>query len=329
MELSIVSLKFQHNVIFDFPIVLIGIIYFRGAPMETRHLQIFTAVYRTRSFTRAAEELFTSQPTISEHMKNLEDRLGCKLFDRLGRSISPTPEADLLYPRAVEILDEMHKLETTLASAAQTVSGELVIGASTIPGEYMLPQQAAEFNSRFPEVSFEILIKDSCRIIEDISAHKIYLGVVGAELPSGSLDFAPFGGDELVLAGAVNYEVPSAIIPADLKRYDFLVREQGSGTGRNVEQFLGRAGIDQTHLKIRATLGSSTAVKEAVKTGLGIAFISRIAIKDELAQGVVKAIDVDGLSMKRSFFAVTPKKRTLPHHYQVFRDFLLKGSNGV
>lgn len=292
--------------------------------METRHLQIFTAVYRTRSFTKAAEELFTSQPTISEHMKNLEDRLGCILFDRLGRSISPTPEADLLYPRAVEILEEMHKLETNLASAARTVAGELIIGASTIPGEYMLPERAAAFNSRYPEVSFEILIKDSGRIIDDISAHRIYLGVVGTELPSTNLDFTPFEGDELVLAAAAHEKISSTIAPADLVKYDFLVREQGSGTGRTVEQFLDRVDITQRSLKIRATLGSSTAVKEAVKTGLGIAFISRTAIRDELSQGTVKIIEVDGLALKRSFFVVTPKKRTLPHRYQVFKDFLLK-----
>jgi DNA-binding transcriptional LysR family regulator len=291
--------------------------------METRHLQIFTAVYRTRSFTKAAEELFTSQPTISEHMKNLEDRLGCILFDRLGRSISPTPEADLLYPRAVEILDEMHKLETNLASAARTVAGELIIGASTIPGEYMLPQRAAAFNSRYPEVSFEILIKDSGRIIDDISAHRIYLGVVGTELPSTNLDFTPFEGDELVLAAAAEEEISSTIAPADLVKYDFLVREQGSGTGRTVEQFLDRVDITQRSLKIRATLGSSTAVKEAVKTGLGIAFISKTAIRDELSQGTVKIIEVDGLALKRSFFVVTPKKRTLPHRYLMFKNFLM------
>ncbi|MEJ2136647.1 MAG: selenium metabolism-associated LysR family transcriptional regulator [Desulfofustis sp.] len=291
--------------------------------METRHLQIFTAVYRTRSFTKAAEELFTSQPTISEHMKNLEDRLGCILFDRLGRSISPTPEADLLYPRAVEILEEMHKLETNLASAARTVAGELIIGASTIPGEYMLPQRAAAFNSRYPEVSFEILIKDSGRIIDDISAHRIYLGVVGTELPSTNLDFTPFEGDELVLAAAAEEEISSTIAPADLVKYDFLVREQGSGTGRTVEQFLDRVDITQRSLKIRATLGSSTAVKEAVKTGLGIAFISKTAIRDELSQGTVKIIEVDGLALKRSFFVVTPKKRTLPHRYLMFKNFLM------
>ena len=291
--------------------------------METRHLQIFTAVYRTRSFTKAAEELFTSQPTISEHMKNLEERLGCILFDRLGRSISPTPEADLLYPRAVEILEEMHKLETNLASASRTVAGELIIGASTIPGEYMLPQRAAAFNSRYPEVSFEILIKDSGRIIDDISAHRIYLGVVGTELPSTNLDFTPFEGDELVLAAAAEEEISSTIAPADLVKCDFLVREQGSGTGRTVEQFLDRVDITQRSLKIRATLGSSTAVKEAVKTGLGIAFISKTAIRDELSQGTVKTIEVDGLALKRSFFVVTPKKRTLPHRYLMFKNFLM------
>ena len=290
--------------------------------METRHLQIFTAVYRTRSFTKAAEELYTSQPTISEHMKNLEDRLGCRLFDRLGRSISPTPEADLLYPRAQEILDEMHKLETSLASSAKTVHGELIIGASTIPGEYLLPQWAAEFNNRYPELSFEIIIKDSGRIIDDLSTNKIYLGVVGAKLPTENLEFTPFEGDELVLAASQDLAIPPTIDPPELINYDFLIREQGSGTGRTVEQFLNQKDIDQNSLKIRATLGSSTAVKEAIKSGLGIGFISRTAIRDELAQGAVKVIEVDGLSMKRSFYVVTPKKRTLPYRYQLFKSFL-------
>lgn len=291
--------------------------------METRHLQIFTAVYRTRSFTKAAEELFTSQPTVSEHMKNLEDRLGCTLFDRLGRSISPTPEADLLYPRAIEILEEMRKLETTLASAAKSVSGELMIGASTIPGAYILPSRAAAFKNEYPDVSFEISIKDSAQIIQDITLHKLYLGVVGAEAESAKLDFIPFEGDELVLAASAEAKFPALIDPEDLPKFDFLVREQGSGTGKNVEQFLNRLGIELRQLKIRAALGSSTAIKEAIKSGLGVAFISKMALREELHYGTVKIIQVNGLSMKRPFYVVTPRKRTLPHHYQVFKNFLL------
>ena len=290
--------------------------------METRHLQIFVSVYKTRSFTKAAEQLHTSQPTISEHMRNLEDRLGCRLFDRLGRSISPTPEAEILFPRAEALLDEMQKIEQSLSSSTNTVAGQLVIGASTIPGAYLLPQFAAAFKTSFPAVSFQIPINDSSRIIDDVATHRIYLGVVGTRIDSTKLRFVPFSGDELVLAAAQGVVIDKAINPADLPELEFIVREEGSGTGRTVEDFLARVGIDMEQLKIRATLGSSTAVKEAIKSGLGVGFISKRAIADELAHGSLKTISIAGLEMHRSFYIVTPAKRTLPHSYQVFSDFL-------
>ena len=290
--------------------------------METRHLQIFVAVYKSRSFTKAAEDLYTSQPTISEHMKNLEDRLDCKLFDRLGRSISPTPEADILYPKAVEILGELAKIPQLLASSANTVAGELVIGASTIPGAYVLPEYAAAFKADYPSVSFEIPINDSAMIIDDILEQKIYLGIVGVQIPSAKLAYTPFSGDQLVLAARSDMDMPPQIQTEALMELDFLVREKGSGTGKNVEQFLSDVGISVSELNIRATLGSSTAVKEAIKSGLGVAIISKTAIRDELAQGSLKTIRVEGLSMQRSFYIVTHKKRTLPNSYQAFFNFL-------
>jgi len=142
--------------------------------MDTRQLRIFTAVYRTGSFTKAAEELFTTQPTISEHMRNLEDRLGCKLFDRLGRSIMPTPQAELLYPKATEILSEIDKIRKTVSSVSNVISGELHIGASTIPGAYILPKHAAVFKKRYPGVSFQITISDSAHIIKKICNNQLY-----------------------------------------------------------------------------------------------------------------------------------------------------------
>jgi len=293
--------------------------------METRHLQVFTAVYRTRSFTKAAAELFTSQPTISEHMKNLEERLGCRLFDRLGRSISPTPEAELLYPRALAILEELEKLDSFLATASERVCGELVIGAGTIPGAYVLPQLAARFKDRYPEISFEILIGDSSSIIRKIEDHEIYLGVVGTALEKSKVAFTPFGGDELVLAAPADAPIADTIELKELVELDLLSRARGSGTGRNVARYLEQAGVKETDLKIRATLGSSTAIKEAVKSGLGAAFISKTAIRDDLEDGRLKTITVQGLTMHRSFYIATAKKRTLPHHYQVFIDFLRKG----
>ena len=292
--------------------------------MDTRHLKIFTTVYKTRSFTRAAEELFTSQPTVSEHMRNLEDKLGCKLFDRLGRSIMPTPEAELLYPKAEEILTQMSKLKNTLAAVTNNVAGVLIIGASTIPGDYILPEHSARFTDLYPEISFEIRINDSARIIKDISQHKLYLGVVGAQIPSTKVEYTAFGGDELVLAAAADTSIDQEISAEELLQFDFLLREQGSGTGRNIEQFLSKLGISTAQLKVRATLGSSTAIKEAIKSALGISIISRIAIRDELSSGRLKEIRIRGLEMQRSFYIVTSRKRTMPNHYLVFTNYLKK-----
>ena len=111
----------------------------RTGTIETRHLKIFVAVYKNRSFTKASEQLHTSQPTVSEHIHNLETRLDCKLFDRLGRSIMPTLEAQILYPRALAILEDLRKLEDEMAATGKGVAGPLIIGASTIPGDYPSP----------------------------------------------------------------------------------------------------------------------------------------------------------------------------------------------
>lgn len=290
--------------------------------MDTRHLNIFTTVYRTRSFTKAAEELFTSQPTISEHMRNLEDRLGCKLFDRLGRSIMPTPAAELLYPKAREILDEMDSIKELLAAAASNVSGELTIGASTIPGAYILPERAAAFTRRYPKVSFKVRINDSKQIINEVAASQVYLGLVGARIPSEKVMFKQFGGDELVLTAPPESRLPDIIEPTDLYDLDFIVREEGSGTGKNIELFLLQKNIQASQLKVRAVLGSSTAVKEAVKSNLGVAIISNLAVRDELMFGSLRQIRIRGLEMERKFWVVTPKKRTIPNQYRVFAEQL-------
>lgn len=297
--------------------------------METRHLRIFVTVYQTRSFTKAAEQLFTSQPTVSEHMHNLEEKLGCRLFDRLGRSIAPTPEAQLLFPKAMALLDEMDRLKETLAAATKQVAGDLTIGASTIPGAYLLPEQAAAFKQTYPGVSFTVVINDSAEIIKRVNEHRLYLGVVGAKIPSTRLSYTAFAGDELILASRSDQGLPDEIEVSLLTSYDFLIREEGSGTGRHVQQFLSQAGLPQTELRIRARLGSSTAIKEAVKAGLGVAIISRTAIRDELAAGTLQETRIKGLDMHRSFHIVIPRKRTMPNHYQVFLDYLKTSPSAV
>ncbi|THB74455.1 MAG: LysR family transcriptional regulator [Desulfobulbaceae bacterium] len=300
--------------------------------MDTRHLRIFTTIYRTRSFTKASQELFTSQPTVSEHMRNLEEQLGCKLFDRLGRSILPTAEAEVLYPRAIDILNELDQIEKTLSSVTNSVSGELLIGASTIPGAYIIPGYAALFKRKYPDVSYQILIRDSEDIINEISTHKLYLGIVGARTPSKNVEYTPFGSDELVLAGPANDTLPDRLNLSELAGLDFLIREKGSGTGKTLRNYLQQHNFPYDQLNVRAILGSSTAIKEAVKSGLGVAFISKTAIADDLSAETIKIIKVKGVTIKRTFFIVTPRKRTMPNHYLVFANSLkasVTGPKGV
>jgi DNA-binding transcriptional LysR family regulator len=285
------------------------------------------AVYREKSFTKAAELLFTSQPTISEHMQNLEARLNCRLFDRLGRSILPTAEAELLYPRAIAILDDLRRLEEDINTTRQGTSGELVIGASTIPGTYILPAIAASFKNDFPGISFEIRINDSAKIVDAVAENELLFGVVGAKIPVAGLVFQPFIEDELILAAAAANPVPPSISMETLHSLPFIVRERGSGTRKSIEALLGQQRQSFEQFNICATLGSSSAVKEAIKADLGLSIISRHAVRDELLQGSIKEVDVSGLTMKRNFFVVTSRKRTQPNHYQLFLERLLRLSS--
>ncbi len=290
--------------------------------METRHLKIFVAVYRERSFTKAAESLFTSQPTVSEHIQNLEAQLNCRLFDRLGRSILPTAQADLLYPRARGILDDLQRLKEDLASAEQGVAGELLIGASSIPGAYILPQLAAGFKQRFPKISFEIRIKDSAAITAAVAANELLLGVVGAKIAEGRVAFHPFVEDELILAAADATPLPEEIDIARLEELPYLVREKGSGTRKSSELQLLDSGSALARLNIVATLGSGAAVLEAIKAGLGVSMLSRLAVRDELQSGRLREIRVRGLEKKRAFYLVTSPRRSLPRHYREFFAWL-------
>ena len=241
----------------------------------------------------------------------------------MGRSIMPTMEAELLYPRAVAILDDLDKLEEDLALAGKTVSGELMIGASTIPGAYILPALAATFKTRYPAISFEVRIDDSARIVEAILASELLLGIVGAKIPARKVHYQPFLRDELILACAADSDVPAKIAPEYLRELPFIMREEGSGTRKNIETHLASKDITVDQLNIVAALGSSTAVKEAVKADLGVSILSKYAVHDELASGRVREVTIHGLTMGRSFYIATAERRTLPHHYQVFLNSIL------
>ncbi|MBW2466152.1 MAG: LysR family transcriptional regulator [Deltaproteobacteria bacterium] len=292
--------------------------------MDIHHLKIFASVYKNKSFTRASEELHISQPTISEHIKNLESSLNCRLFDRMGRSIMPTVVADVLYPKALQFLDDLEQIQDEISAAGTGIKGKLIIGASTIPGAYILPRVASSFKKQYPDIAFEIIIEDSAKVTAMVQQHEILCGIVGARLTSDKLIYAPLLEDELVLVSTKKIMNQKTITLQKLASIPFLQREKGSGTRQTFENFLERNNITSTVFNIVATLGSTSSVKQAVKAGLGVSVLSRIAVQEELDSGLLQEIKVKNLKMKRKFYLVRQKKRTLPPQYLAFSKHLKK-----
>ncbi len=292
--------------------------------MDIHHLKIFVSVYKNKSFTKASEKLHISQPTISEHIKNLEKSLNCKLFDRLGRSIMPTAEADVLYPKALQILDDLDQIQEDISAAGTGVKGKLIIGASTIPGAYILPRMAYTFKKKYPDVAFEILIEDSGKITNMVLQHDLFFGIVGAKMTSEKLDYEPLIEDELVLVATPKLLPQKTITLDKLRSIPFLQREIGSGTRQTFENFLKKNTITTNTFNIVATLGSISAVKQAVKENLGASVISRVAVQEELDSSILHEIPIINMKMKRKFYLVLQKKRTLPTQYAAFCEHMKK-----
>lgn len=291
--------------------------------MDIHKLRVFTSVFKNRSFSKASEALHLTQPTISNHIKALEDEFACKLFDRMGRTIIPTKEAEVLYGKATEIIEKADALKEALGQLKKETTGELVIGASTIPGVYLMPRIMKEFQKKFPAISFQILIADSGGVIDSISRHELLLGIVGAKLGNDQIDYTPFVEDELIVVSAPLKTEKSSITLKELVALPMVYREEGSGTRREVEKFLESEGISFDHMKIAGIFGSTDAVKQAVKAGLGVSILSKFSVADELEHKLLEEIKLTDIHMKRNFYIVTHKKRTLPRLYDLFLKHIL------
>ncbi len=293
--------------------------------MDIHHLRIFCEVYRRQSFSQASQYCNVTQPTISAHIKSLEQELDCRLFDRLGQKILPTTEANALYPLACQVLDALGHLEEELALVKKEMKGQIVIGASTIPGTYILPAVMARFREQHPDVSFEIRVGDSRQIIDGVLTHEIFLGIVGTHTEDANIDWRELCTDELILVANDRLRSQFSDQPAGriLTGIPFLLREAGSGTRRNMETYLQELRLSIDQLQVVAVLGSTASIKEALKSGLGASILSRLAIADELERGELFEIPLPGLPMRRQFYLVSHTKRSLPNLYRTLADFLL------
>lgn len=297
--------------------------------MDIHQLRVFASVFRNKSFSKASEELHLTQPTISNHIKSLEDEFDCNLFDRLGRTIIPTKEAEVLYSHSMELIEKADTIKEAIGEIRKDVTGKLVVGASTIPGVYLLPRIMSEFQKRYPLITFQILISDSRGIVDSVSKHELLLGFVGAKLGNEQINYMPFVQDKLIVVSSPNLEKNSRMTLKELVKLPMVLREEGSGTRKETEKFLESKGFSLEDLKISGIFGSTDAVKQAVKAGLGVSILSNFSVIDELDHEILKEIKLTDIEMKRRFYIVTHKKRTLPRLYDTFLKHIITESKNL
>jgi DNA-binding transcriptional LysR family regulator len=280
--------------------------------LDIHQLEIFTKVAKLKSFSKAAQEMYLTQPTVSQHISSLENYLGIKLLDRLGKEVALTKAGEILYPYAKQMTALRGEAQQALDHFMGKKTGHLVLGASTIPGEYILPPLLGQFKTLYPEIRITLRIGDTEEIVTELLGGTIEFGIIGAKIIHTRLKYSHFVEDELIVVVPKGHRwwQKKSIDVQELADEPFIMREEGSGTRISMEKRLHKLGVSSDDLKIIAEVGSTTAVKQAIKSDLGISLISERAVEEEIRLKLFKKIPIKKVSFKRTFFIIRDKKRT-------------------
>jgi len=296
--------------------------------LDCRDLEILSKIIELKSFSKAAEELYLTQPTISGHIIELEKRLGIKLLDRLGKETLPTKAGSLLYNYSKRILKLRAEAEQALEHFKSRFKGKLFIGGSTIPGVYILPGLIEQFNKKHPEISITLKLSDSKGAFKNVLEGTIEFGVIGARIKNNKIDYNKFFDDEIILICSKNHDwaKKDSISLNNLKKGSFILRERGSGTRITMEKELQSHHININDFNVVAEMENNEAIKQGVKYGLGVSFISKRAVEEELKKGTLKKVKIRGVKIKRVFYLIRRKGKTPSPLCSLFFNFLLKSS---
>ncbi len=281
--------------------------------MDIRQLRLFCRIVDRRSFSLAADELHITQPAASQQVRSMERELKTTLLDRSRRTVVPTDAGQVLYRYGREILDLDERARTEILDLGELVAGRVVVGASTGPGEHVLPGMLTQFRESYPGVSISLHVDDTHAVVERVLAREFEIGAVGAVTPRPELVAEPLARDEIVLVcGPAHRWAAGAPVTLDeVAAEPQVMQQQGAGVRIVVEDHLQRAGVQLDRLNVAMEMGLMESAKQAAIAGGGVTFVSRWAIVPEVEHGALVVVPIEGFRVLRDFYTVRSRTRVL------------------
>jgi DNA-binding transcriptional LysR family regulator len=296
---------------------------FKGITLQ--QMEALVCIVEERTFSGAARKMFLTQPSLTKHIKNVEELLGVKILNRRSRGITLTPEGKILYDYAKRILKLREEAKDKIQRVREDEAGNIFICASTIPATYILPHVLSDFRKAYPDIRFYLQNADSDEVIETITGNRGEVGFIGKDPRSSRLHAEALWRDRLVLAVPAGHPFAKkgSVTLAELCREPFIIRERGSATREIFENCLrDQKKLTLAGFNIISEVGSSEAVKEAVLAGLGVSVISVHAIAREIDRGEIAEVPLKGCRIERYFYLIYRRQFALMHQHKLFLDFV-------
>jgi DNA-binding transcriptional LysR family regulator len=275
--------------------------------MADFRLKVFYTVAKRLSFTKAADELFISQPAITKHIHELEEEYKAKFFERKGNRISLTQAGQLLFNFAEDVFERYNNVAFEINALDKRKEGMLRLGASTTVSQYIVAPLLAKFRNKFADVQLSLITANTAHIEKALIDKDIEIGIIEGYSKNTEISYHPYLKDELVLVCSDKHPLANRneLTLDELKTIRFVQREHGSGTLDVIDHALKKVGLNPADLQVEIRLGSTESIKSYLLNAPCMAFISIHAITDELKNGELKVIDVDGLDIERTFYIIT------------------------
>lgn len=294
--------------------------------MNLRQLELFVAVAKTKSFSRGAELICLTQSTVSQHIAALEEEVSTRLFDRTRKGVLLTAGGQVFLRHARRILAEHDHLMQKMADFNGLQGGDLLLGASNIPANYLIPAILPQLVKKYPRISISMQSGDSQGILDRLLNAEFEVAVVGSRIDNRQLEYKSLIDDVLVLIVGCKHpwRQRGQISLDELSREPLIAREISSGSDRALRRELQRLNFSVDSLTIAARLGSNEAVRQVVSSGYGCAFVSKCSVLRELESGELSQVNVDGMRVERQFWLVSLRGRTLSPAAAAVTELLLK-----